>query len=254
MKGRLVLLFLLVLLVSCKSFAPTAPMLINPGFEGGCWFETTFWTLDGGPFHDQFIEITPGEEWTAWWHEGALCTGTHDHRQRRPEVRVISKIPDPTRIHSGNQALKFFTFWGCHRGGVYQQVIVEPGKYYTIQGHVQAWFSNCDLKPHYRLPLDYDCDTEDPILWAQDWLRVCIDPLGGIDPAASSVVCSTWEQRYGSYGDPLVLRHVEAISSTATVILESIATHPLKHCDVYWDDVVLSESYQVFLPEVMRGR
>ena len=244
-----VIALLLILLTSCQHYADVvAPVLTNPGFEGGWWLETTFWTLDGGPFHDQFGEITPPEDWTAWWIEGPLCSGTPGSRQRRPEVRVISRTPDPTRIHSGDQAAKFFTFWGCHRGGLYQQVIVEPGKHYTLQAFVHTWFSNCDLKSHYRLPLDYDCDTDNPILWAQDWLRVCIDPLGGIDPT----VCSTWEQRYGSYGDPLVLRHVEAIGSTATVILESIATHPLKHVDVYWDDVSLKESYQVFLPYVAK--
>jgi len=127
---------------------------------------------------------------------------------------------------------------------------VTPGQHYSAQVFVHTWFSNCDLKPHYRLPLDYDCKT--PILWAQDWLRICIDPLGGIDPTASSVVCSPWEQRYGRYGDPLALRHVEAVSSTATVIFESIATHPLKHDDVYWDTVTFSESYQAFLPYIVR--
>jgi hypothetical protein len=225
-----------------------APVLINPGFEEGWHLATTYWTLDGGPFHDQFVEITPPAGWTAWWIEGPPCAGTDEHNQRRPEVRVISEIPDPARIHSGDQALKFFTFWGCHRGGVYQQVTVEPGKHYTVQAFVHTWFSNCSAKPHYQLPLDYDCKT--PILWAQDWLRICIDPQGDIDPTAPSVVCSTWEEVYGDYGDPLRLEHVLAISSTATVILESIATHPLKHDDVYWDDISISESYQVFLPIV----
>lgn len=251
MKSRLVLLLLLALLVSCKPFT-VAPVLINPGFEEGWWLETTFWTLDGGPFHDQFQEVTPPEEWTAWWQEGDLCVGTHDFRQGRPEVRVISTTLDPNRVHSGDQATQFFTFWRCHRGGLYQRLTVEPEKHYTVQVYVHTWFSNCDLKPHYRLPLDYDCDTEDPILWAQDWLRIGIDPLGGIDPAAPSVEWSAWEQRYGRYGDPLILKHVLAISSTATVILESLATHPLKHCDVYWDDVSIRESYQVLLPLVRR--
>ena len=265
MKKTLVLLLLLVSCIPTPTSSPlptptttsplpapahtVAPVLINPGFEEGWWLETTFWTLDGGPFHDQFVEITPGVGWTAWWFEGQLCTGTHDHRQRRPEVRVISKTPDPARIHSGDQALKFFTFWGCHRGGVYQQVVAKPGKHCTAQVFVQTWLSNCSTRPHDP-PYDYDCKT--PILWAQDWLRICIDPLGGIDPRASSVVCSPWEQRYGDYGDPLRVEHVLAISSTVTVFLESIATHPLKHCDVYWDDVSIRESNLVFLPYVVR--
>jgi hypothetical protein len=240
MKNKLALLILVILT------AAVAPVIINPGFEEGWHLATTYWTPDGGPFHTKFSEIMPPEEWTAWWYEGFPCTGTEEHLSRRPEVRVISRTPDPTRIHRGDQAAKFFTFWGCHRGGLYQQVTVEPGKHYTVQAFVHTWFSNCDLRPHYRLPLDYDCETQ--ILWAQDWLRICIDPLGGTDPT----VCSPWEERYGSYGTPLRLEHFLVISSTATVFLESIATHPLKHCDVYWDDISISESYQVFLPYIVR--
>lgn len=247
-----VIALLLILLVSCQPYAvQVAPVLINPGFEEGWHLATTYWTLDGGPYHTQFVEITPPEDWTAWWYEGPLCAGTPDHRQGRPEVRVISRIPDPTRIHSGGQAAQFFTFWACHRGGLYQQIAVEPGKHYTVQVYGHSWFSNCDRKPHYRLPLDYDCNTDNPITWAHDWLRIGVDPLGGIDPAAPSVEWSTAQENYGSYGAPLVLRHVEALSDTITVIWESDASHPLKHCDVYWDDVSISESYQVFLPIVI---
>lgn len=271
MKNRLALLILILLLVSCiptptptpsplptptttsplpAPAYPVAPVSINGGFEGGWHSATTYWTPSGGPYHTQFIEITPPEAWTAWWHERFLCSGTPDHRQRRPEVRVISRTPDPTRVHRGDQAAMFFTFWGCHRGGLYQQVVVEPGKYYTAQAFAHAWFSNCDTKPHYRLPLPKSCDTKNPILWAQLRLRICIDPLGGTDPS----VCSSWREIYGEYGY-LEIERVQAISNTMTVILESVASHPLKHDDVYWDDVSLSETYyyRVFLPLYMKG-
>lgn len=249
MKNKLVLLILAVLLVSCQPYtAIVAPVLMNGGFEEGWHLATTYWTPEGGPFHDQYQEITPPEEWTAWWREGFPCAGTEEHLNRRPEVRIVSRTPDPARVHSHHQAVKFFTFWGCHRGGLYQQITVEPGKHYAVQAFGHSWFSNCSAKPHYRLPLDYDCDTDDPILWAQDWLSIGLDPLGGIDPTALSVEWSVPEQIYGRYGKPLRLKHVLAVSDTMTVFLESDASHPLKHDDVYWDDVTFSESYQVFLP------
>lgn len=238
-----VLVLLLLLLV-----AVVAPVLMNSGFEEGWWLETTYWTPEGGPFHNQYQEITPPVEWTAWWYEGFRCSD-HYTLQGRPEVRVISKTPDPTRIHSGDQAVKWCTFWRCHRGGLYQQATVTSGEFYTAQAYGHSWFSDCDDKPH-KPPYEKNCLT--PILWAHLRLRVCVDPLGGIDLAAPSVVCSAWEEIYGKYGDPLRLEHVEAISSTMTVFTESDASHPLKHDDVYWDDVTLSESYQVFLPSVAR--
>lgn len=248
---RKILVLLLLLLVSCQPHvAVIAPVSTNSGFEDGWHLATTYWTPEGGPYYNQYQEINPPEAWTSWWHEGFLCSGTSDWNQGRPEVRVISTTPDPTRVHSGDQAVQFFTFWRCHRGGLYQQIAVEPGQHYTAQAFGHAWYSRCSTKPH-SAPYDSDCVT--PINWAQLRLRVCIDPLGGIDPDVPSVVCSTWKEVYGKYGDPLVLRHVEAVSSIMTVFVQSNASHPLKHNDVYWDDVTLSESYQVFLPLIVRS-
>lgn len=246
MKSRLALT-LLVLVLSLTS------SLMNPDFEEGWHLETTYWTPEGGPYFNQFIEITPPEGWTAWWYEGFPCS-VHPSLQGRPVVRVISTTPDLIRIHSGDQALKFFTFWRCHRGGVYQQITVEPGKCYTARAYGHCWFSNCSTRPHYHLPLDYDCDTENPILWAHDWLRIGIDPLGGIDPTAPSVKWGAAQEVYGTYSDqPLTIDHVAAISNTLTIFLQSDASHPLKHCDVYWDNVsLLDTTYRLFLPIVRR--
>lgn len=251
MKSRLAFL-LLILLASCQPHAArVAPVITNDDFEDGWHLETTYWTPEGGPFHDQYQEITPPESWTAWWYQDFPCTD-HSSLQGRPEVRVISTTPDPSRVHSGDQAVQFFTFWRCHRGGLYQQVAVELGRYYTVQAYGHSWFANCDSKPHYHLPLDYDCDTE---LGAHDWLRIGIDPFGGIDPAAPSVEWSAAQEIYGEYGDPLRLEHVEALSDTVTVFFEADASHPLKHCDVYWDDVsIWDSSYQMFLPYVVKEK
>ena len=248
MRNKLTLL-LLLLLVSCKSYAPiVAPVAMNSGFEGGWHLATTFWTPEGGPYHYIYQEVTPPEEWTAWWHEGFSCDA-HPSLQGRPEVRAISTTPDPTRVHSGDQAVQFFTFWRCHRGGLYQQVTVEPGKHYTAQAYGHAWYSECSTKPH-SAPYEKDCKT--PLNWAQLRLRIGLDPLGGINPIASSVEWSTAKEIYGEYGSPLRIEHVLAISNMITLFVESDASHPLKHVDVYWDDVSISESYQVFIPLVRR--
>jgi len=239
--------------------APTSPPLENSGFEEGWHLETTYWTLEGGPFHNQFIEITPPVEWTAWWIEGPLCAGTPDYRLGRPEVRVIGPVPDPTRVRSGEQAAKFFTFWRCHQGGLYQQVAVEEGRYYAFSVFAHSWFSNCSTRPH-DVPYDYDCVTlleppepEPGDIWAQDWLSVGIDPTGGTDPRTSTVEWGQAREIYGVYSDePLRTGRVRAQGGIITVFFESEASHPLKHDDVYLDDASLRDvTYQVLLPAIM---
>lgn len=173
---------------------------MNPGFEEGWHLETTYWTPQGGPYHDQYMEITPPEGWTAWWREGFSCSGTPNWKTGRPEVRVISTTPDPYRVHSGSQATQWFTFWHCHEGGLYQEVTVEAGKYYTLKAFGHSWFSNCSTKPHDP-PYDYDCTP--PIDWAHDWLSVGIDPTGGMNP-----IWGTAQEIYGEYGKQLVVEHV----------------------------------------------
>lgn len=244
MKTKLVLLILTILLVS----AVAAPVIMNPGFEGGWHSETTYWTPKGGPYHDQFQEIAPPSEWTAWWREGFLCSGTSNWRTGRPEVRVISG-PDPERIHSGSQATQWLTLWRCHEGGLYQTVTVEAGKYYTLKAFGHSWFSNCDSRPH-DAPYDYDCTT--PINWAHSRLSVGIDHTGGTDPA--NVFWGPAQEVYGVYGEPLVVEHVWSQGGKVTIWLRGEVSHPLKHCDTYWDDVILYDvSYRLFLPFVWRN-
>lgn len=257
-RTSVVIIITAALLVSCivGDARSARPLLQNGGFEGGTARDTLYWTLEGGPYSEQFNEINGPEGWIPWWHEGPLCTGTSDHRMRRPEVKVISIIPDPERVRSGGRAVQWFTFWGCHRGGLLQQVAVEPGRYYVFSIYAHSWFSECDTRPHYRLPLKKNCDTKDPILWAHDWLRVCIDPTGGIDPLGPAVVCGEVREVYGGYDDmPLTTGRFLAEGPWATVIVWSEASHPLKHDDFYIDDALLRDvTYQVFLPVVRLGR
>ena len=240
----------LIVLASCtaRDERIAVPLLlVNGDFEGGWHLETAYWTPAGGPFYNQYQEITPPTGWVAWWHGELPCAV--GWLTRRPEVRVISAIPDATRIRSDNQAVQWFTFWGCHSGGLLQQVAVTPSHYYDFSIYAHSWFSNCDLKPHYRLPLDYDCNTDDPILWAQDWLSVCIDPTGGIDPLGPNVICGTRKQIYGQYAGPLVVERVQAQGPTFTIFVWSEASHPLKHADFYLDDALLRDvTYRIFLP------
>ena len=256
-KRRIVSALILTVLAAAALLLPAAsatePLLVNGGFEGGWHRANVFWTPVGGPYdYYEFGEIAPPERWTAWWREGFPCAGTDEWLTGRPEVRVITAVPDSGRVRSGEQAVQWFTFWRCHHGGLFQQVEVEAGRYYDFSIFAHSWFSNCSTKPHDP-PLDYDCET--PIEWAQSWLRVGIDPTGGTDPRASTVVWGPEREVYGGYSDiPLVTGRVQAQTDKITVIVESVASHPLKHCDFYIDDAVLIDcTHRIFLPVAIRG-
>lgn len=225
-------------------------LLDNGNFEGGWTRDTLYWTPDGGPYNDEFNEIAPPEGWTAWWREGFPCSGTSDWKTGRPEVRVISTTPDPVRVHGGERAVQWLTFWRCHDGGLLQQVQVEPGHYYTFSAYGHAWYSKCSTRPHDP-PYDHDCKT--PITWAHDWLSVGIDPTGGIDPLGPSVVWGEAQEIYGVYGEALTMGRVWAQGEIITLFLRSEAMYPLKHNDSHWDDAALRDvTYQAFLPFARR--
>lgn len=217
--------------------ASPAPVdLENGGFEGGATRETTYWTPEGGPYHGEFGEISTPSGWVTWWREGFSCSGTGEHESGRPEVKVIdpSFFPDPERWRSGQRATLLFTYWRCHEMGLYQEIPVEEGRVYAAEAYGHAWYSRCSNEPHGP-PLEDDCET--PIAWAHDLLRVGIDPDGGVD--FDDVIWSAPVEVYGRYGDPIRLERVTAEGPMLTLWLYAEATHPLKHNDVYWDDVTL---------------
>lgn len=253
---RLLLSLVVVLLVGCQTIrtaeTTTTNLLTNGGFEGGWTRDTLYWVGDTGPFTTEFDEVFTPEGWTSWWIEGVACPGTSDYVTGRPEINFATMAVDPGRIYEGEQAAKLFTFWRCHRMGLYQQVAVVPGAIYALSAYGHSWYSRCSSKPHATQPLDTDCNT--PIDWAHDWFSVGMDPYGGMDPFAPKVVWSDEHEIYGIYGESLTLALVQAQSPTMTVFLRAQATHPLKHNDVMWDDVALvSCNCVIFLPVIAKN-
>jgi hypothetical protein len=116
-----------------------------------------------------------------------------------------------------------------------------------LSAWAHAW-SNWQDGPHPDDPLwsegpGYDCgfalEGEVP---GDDWrnftFRVGIDPKGGLNPYADTVVWGWGAHIYNCYHEvPPV--EVEAKNSTVTVFLRSRTLWPFKHNDAYWDDVTL---------------
>lgn len=203
---------------------PITDALLNPGFEGI--------TEPGGITHDTFDgsvwdNIMTPEGWVTWWEEETGGRG-------RPEVMPIPfegyfVTPVP-RVRSGHWALKFFTFWRPHRGGVYQTVANLPaGSRAMLSAYAHAWSCNRD-------------DTgalscgDDPY---QFGFKVGIDPTGGSNPWSSNVIWSDMAYIYDVFG---LVGPVEATvgqEGRITVFLLSEAKWGNKHEDAYWDDVSL---------------
>lgn len=220
--------------------------LTNPDFEGDMHTANVYWNPSGGPYSNHFAEINPPIGWTAWWREGFDCAfcggGPCTFQTGRPEVILTT---DPNRVHSGNKAVKAFTFYRCHEQGLYQQVSVDAARYvFLVYAH--SWYSNCSTKP-FGPPLGGDCKT---LLAAKDTLKVGIDPDGGIDPHSPSVIWGVLIEQYGVYGQPLVVI-ASVQTGTITVFVSSLADTPLKHDDLYLDDTALyAVPYSMYLPLV----
>lgn len=186
------------------------PLPRNGGFEAGATSHLCLvLPVSGPPYYREVENIFVPDEWTFWFvHQ----PGVWD----QPEGRLATLYVDPRRIHSGNQAYQYFTFCRKHDAGLYQQVQVSPGTRLRLTGWGQAYN-----------------DTYNALL------SLGIDPTGGVNPLAASVV---WGEATPVYSTYVEIAPVEAIAqaATVTVLLRSVTLWPLENNDVYWDDIVLS--------------
>lgn len=218
-----------------------ANLLNNPSFEGGC-------SAFGGIGEFQLVD-----GWTPWYTEPGQ--GSPSWELRRPEYKCAGEYPN--RVKDGNNAQQWFTFYGTHDAGVYQQVSVTPGDALRFSAWIEVWSSAYD---------DPDV-SEAP---GQVAVGVGIDPEGGTDPHAPGVVWDAWTlfeagtpnawngpklpgQILGDYSpiyDVWNWFEVEAIatSGVVTVFIYSHPEYPSKHNDVYADAAALHRVGQGELP------
>ncbi len=250
-----IVITLLLLLAACT---PPAPAVLppQPTIDGNWGFEfghaakddrVCYQYLPGGGGQVACPpEMWPPRDWAAWWREGYECAD--GWVIGRPEVRVIGRTPDPFRIHSGGGAAMLFTSWRCHDAGLVTLVPVEPGREYVFSAYAHAWYSRCSEHAHHDCPLDVDCAT--CANWAWQRFAIGVDPTGGVDPFASTVVWSEPMEQYGRYDRKLRVR-VTAEAETVALFLRSATSHPFKHNDAYIDSVAMMEvETTVWLPIV----
>lgn len=189
--------------------APTQNLLVNPGFEGDYYL----WQGD-----DQII-VAQG--WQPWFVQPS------EPPCYKFQPRYQGAAPYAERIHEGSNAQQYYTFSASHIAGVYQQVNAPVGAVvrFTIWG--QSWTAPEDGDPRHS-------DTNNPMR-----LRIGIDPNGGTNPFAPSIVWSGENSAYDAY----VQFRIEAIVGSAgrvTVFTYSNPEYCLANNNVYWDDASLT--------------
>ena len=187
--------------------------------------------------------------WTAWWYPPNTNHASADFYQNHPNNcysdAAQSCIPwhnpeyrdtkgtagiGPSRIHSGQNSQKYFTFWSVHEAGVMQTVNVPPGSTLRFSAYMQAWSSNNDGK---------DSDPSSYLSSGQTsmHMKVGIDPTGGDDPWSPAIVWSPEHDAYDAFGYYEV--RAVAQSDKVTVYTHSMPEQIRKHNDVYVDDAEL---------------
>ena len=194
-------------------------------------------------------------KWTTWFkHDPDIWD--------QPEVRDAHAIHDPRRVHSGEKAMLFFTFWRRHDGGFYQHVNVTPGQRLRLTAFAHAWSNNADpnnpgewpkpddprwsegdkvgyrevsLLPNEIPPINGDQQNDAN---GNFFFTLGIDPMGGANPFAASVV---WGVSVANYNAHAPVPAVEAVaqSNQVTVFARSTTKWAFKHSDFYLDDVSL---------------
>ncbi|HEY4721040.1 MAG TPA: hypothetical protein VII92_04285, partial [Anaerolineae bacterium] len=187
--------------------------------------------------------------WTAWWYPPNTNHGAADFYQNHPN-NCYSDAPEgcipwhnpeyrdtkgtagigPSRIHSGQNSQKYFTFWSVHEAGVMQTVSVPPGSTLRFSAYMQAWSSNKDGN---------DSDPSSYLSSGQTsmHMKVGIDPTGGDNPWSPAIVWSSEHDAYDAFGYYEV--RAVAQSDKVTVYTHSMPEQIRKHNDVYVDDAEL---------------
>ena len=219
--GTIVLLILLVAapLAGQWSRAEAAPLpqegnlLQNPSFEG------PYSAWSGIPQ----LQMPAG--WTPWWTDGS--SGDPEWANQRPEWKPAEGAVYPNRVRSGERALQWFKSYATYWAGAYQQVTVPQNAQLRFSVYGQAWScSDWAMCP--------DATSYDP---ANMRMRVGIDPTGGTNPWAPTVV---WSGEFNPlWGWEYIEVQAAAQGTQVTVFLSSRPDWPKQNQDVYYDDASL---------------
>jgi hypothetical protein len=199
-------------------------------------------------------------DWVVWFHHKP---GTWD----QPEVRDAWQQNDPYRVHGGQKGMLLFTFFRGHDAGFFQQVQITPGTRLRLAAWAHAWSNHkvegYDKYGNARCSVGVGCGAAyieedqtpplngDPLNDAigNFTFSVGIDPTGGTNPFASTVVWGKGAHIYNEYHQTPAVE-ATAQGDTVTVFLRSKTLWAFENSDSYWDDAELTVVGAEPLPEV----
>lgn len=201
---------ILLLSMSIVQAQDGANLLTNPGFE------SPYTSKGGSP--ERFV----ANGWEPWHVPRAA--GDSESENQQPEYEETS--PDTSRIRSGNNAQRYFSFFATHTGGVYQRVTgITPGTELRFSVYAYIWSSNFD---------DVDLSESD----GDVVVSVGIDPTGGTDGTSGDIVWSPPAiDQYDAYRQYSVIAN--ATSNAVTVFVRSTIDFAVRNNNIYLDDAVL---------------
>jgi len=219
-------------------------LLKNSGFEAD-WGEKKshrclVFPTGKEPYEADVGNIFTPPEWLTWFRHVP-------DKWDQPEVRDAWATHDPRRVHSGQKGMLLFTFYRKHDAGFLQQVQVTPGARLRLAAWAHAW-SNWHGGPHpddprwsdgpgYNAGFLLEGQAPDDN-WRNFAFYVGIDPTGGTNPFADTVVWGQGAHIYNQYAQPPAVE-ATAQADRVTVFLRSKTLWPFKHNDAYWDDAEL---------------
>ncbi|MBN1815374.1 MAG: hypothetical protein JXA14_26315 [Anaerolineae bacterium] len=192
------------------------------------------------------IFCPPG--WRFWFVHNP---GTYDQPEGR-DARADE------RVRSGEKAYCWFTFHRCHDAGLFQQIDAGANSLvrFSIYAHAwsnglgkeqggkpndAAWSDGVGYGEHWLAAGAWPHDTGDPWEDAKPnfIFRVGIDPTGGTDPLADTVVWGQGAHIYNGYCHKLDVEAV-AQAGVVTVFVRSTTLWAFRHNDTYVDDAKLT--------------
>jgi len=208
---RLVIVCVFLLAGMVMVSAQTDNLLTNPGFEA--------------PF-DAVETSTIATGWTPWFIPAAEGMNASDNVM--PEyfaasdtVNGLSLTP---RIHGGEDAQQYFSYYSTHTGGLYQEVTgITVGTQLAFSAFANLWASDASETS----------DGSGEILFS-----VGIDPNGGTDGESADIVWSDSESVYDDWSEYSVSAVAQA--DTVTVFIRSTATAKIANNVIYVDDATLA--------------
>lgn len=198
---------------------PTATLMPTPGTPAPTPTPLPDLLLNSG-FEGGTYQASPELFVPAGWKAWSSCEPGAVHSELEAH---------PPHVHGGRFAARVWQAFSTCEMGLYQRVDALPGATYQLEGYGFSWSTS---NPVVGTPSE---------AWIKMWIG--IDPLGGTDPQAASVVWSEENAARDIYGDFLVT--VQARHTRLTVFLRSKPDWGLARNDTFWDDLAL---YEVELP------